>query len=444
MIEEGVAPRLERTLARIERENAESRIFITVDGAGARAAARESETRLHDGLAARPLEGVLTAVKDNLAVAGLPWSAGIGGWRDRRADRDSNAVARLRAAGAVIVGTLNMHEGALGATSDNPAFGRCQNPLHAGHTPGGSSGGSGAALAAGLVDLTLGTDTMGSVRIPAAYCGVAGLKPSDGLIGRAGLALLCPSLDCIGPLAPRVADLRVPLSVLAGPDGHDPLSRPAPPDLVAPAGETVRPADLSGRRLVRLCLPGDVEPEPEVMHAFEDAVAAAAAAGAEIVERTIDGWSAQGARRAGLLLIEAEAAREMAAFVAEDAPAEAVSAEFRAMLDYGRRVPAERVLQAWQVLRGMAAAVERTLGGVDALLLPTAPQRAFPHDGATPVNQAELTAPANFAGLPALSLPVPLAGETLPGAVQLIGHRDRDLDLLDVGEGLERALASSL
>jgi aspartyl-tRNA(Asn)/glutamyl-tRNA(Gln) amidotransferase subunit A len=158
---------VEHYLARIETHQPQLRCYIEVDGAGARAAAEESGRRIAQG-AVRPLEGVPVAVKANIAVEGLEWNAGMEARRGIVAAEDAEAVRRLRAAGAVILGTLNMHEAALGATTDNPWFGRAMNPHRDGYTPGGSSGGSGAAVSAGLCLASLGTDTLGSVRIPAA------------------------------------------------------------------------------------------------------------------------------------------------------------------------------------------------------------------------------------------------------------------------------------
>ena len=220
---------LERTQGALEAiaRTANLNIFLDLDADAARAAAKASDER---ATPLGPMDGKLVAIKANLAVKGLPWTAAIIGLKDRIATQDAGAVARLRAAGAIILGTVNMHEGALGAVTDSPGFGRCANPLMHDHTPGGSSGGSAAAIAAGLADCALGSDTMGSSRVPAAYCGVAGLKPTDGLIGRSGLAFLSPSLDVIGPLAATVRDLWPVLAVLAGPDSGDPLVQPLPCD----------------------------------------------------------------------------------------------------------------------------------------------------------------------------------------------------------------------
>ncbi len=156
------------------------------------------------------------AIKDNIDVAGVPTSNGFGGPPYRIPDTDSEVVRRLRAAGAIILGKLNMHEGALGSTSDNPHFGRVINPHRDGYSPGGSSGGSGAAVAAGLCCAALGTDTGGSVRIPAAWCGIVGLKPSYGLVSMRGVVPLSYRLDHVGPLTRTVEDAAVMLNALAG------------------------------------------------------------------------------------------------------------------------------------------------------------------------------------------------------------------------------------
>ncbi|MEE3101494.1 MAG: amidase, partial [Pseudomonadota bacterium] len=337
-----------------------------------------------------------------------------------------------RAAGAVILGGVNLHEGALGATTDNAAFGRCVNPLGAGLTPGGSSGGSGAAVAAGLADLALGTDTMGSVRIPAAYCGICGAKPTAGLIGRSGLAYLAPTLDTVGPLTRRAAELWPALEALAGVDPDDPDARPAR------GGWSARP-DISLRG-VRLGLPRQIEAvdcEPAVRAGLMRAVEAAKRLGARVVELDLHGWDPGRARRGGLLISEAEGAAEMAALMDRQG---AISDHLAALLAYGRDAGALRMVDAYARARAAAAACARGLAECDALLMPTAPQRAFPHGAPAPANQADFTALANFAGAPAVALPVPLEGETLPASVQLLGPAWSEARLTAWAEALDEAL----
>lgn len=428
---------LERTNTALEAiaQSAHLNIFLDLDAKTARAAAKACDDR---ATALGPMDGKLVAIKANLAVKGLPWSAAIIGLKGRIAKQDAGAVARLRAAGAIILGTVNMHEGALGAVTDSPGFGRCANPLIHDHTPGGSSGGSAAAIAAGFVDCALGSDTMGSSRIPAAYCGVAGIKPTDGLIGRSGLAFLSPSLDAIGPLAANVRDLWPVLQTLAGADSSDALLQPLPHDW--PATVTWK-TDLHG---VRIGLPAqiaDVDCEPQILLGLQQATAALTALGAQVIPVDIVGWAPSHARRGGLLLTEAEGAVENAALLA--GPQGTITPAFRAALEYGRDASSARLVDALARIATAGAACARAMQTVDALLMPTAPQRAFAHGSEVPVNQADFAGLANFSKRPAVSLPVPLSGEILPASVQLVGHPRHDPQLLSIADVLDRALNSA-
>ncbi|MGB8436452.1 MAG: amidase, partial [Burkholderiales bacterium] len=185
----------------IEAMNPRLNAFVCIDAAGAQAAARSSDERWHRGASWGPLDGIPLAVKDNIDVAGLPAAAGIGAFKARIAQRDATCIARLRERGAVFLGKTLMDEAALGALGDNSVFGRCHNPRALDHTAGGSSSGSAAAVAAGLCIAALGTDTLGSVRIPASYCGIVGFVPSTGRVDSTGVLPLAPSLDRIGVLA---------------------------------------------------------------------------------------------------------------------------------------------------------------------------------------------------------------------------------------------------
>src|SRR5690606_37664441 len=153
------------------------------------------------GMPLSPLDGVPVAVKDNVAISGLARPGAIVAYETQIAPADATVVSKLRAAGAVVTGMLNMDEGAFGTTTESPLYGRCRNPLRLDHSPGGSSGGSAAAVAAGLCVASLGTDTLGSVRIPASYCGIVGFKPSHGAIDAGGVLALPPTLDHVGVLA---------------------------------------------------------------------------------------------------------------------------------------------------------------------------------------------------------------------------------------------------
>ncbi len=430
---ESAVKRLTQTLERIAAENDDTRVFISLDAEAAMEAAKAADARSADGEALGPLDGLLVAVKDNIAVAGLPRTAGFGAWVDRIAERDAAVVARLRAAGAVIVGTLNMEEGALGAATDNPHFGRCINPLRNGFTPGGSSGGSGAAVAAGLVDIALGTDTLGSVRIPAAYCGAFGIKPTDGLVGRQGLAFLSQTFDTIGPLAASPDLLAAALAVMAGRD-DDPKSLGAPAGWGEPKGNI----DFSQLRVGVPRQIESVECEAEILAGLARARAAFADLGASVHDIDLAGWEPGRARRGGLMIAEAEGAAQMAELL--EPGVDGVSDHFRALLAYGRDLPSHRLVEALARERSAAGAALRALRDHDALLLPTAPQRAFEHGRPAPDNQADLTALANLAQLPAIAAPVPAGDGGLPASVQLVGRPWREMELIAMAERLAAVL----
>jgi aspartyl-tRNA(Asn)/glutamyl-tRNA(Gln) amidotransferase subunit A len=262
------------TLVDVARTGARLNAFIAVHADAALAAA--AAVRATGADAAGPLGGVPVAIKDNFDEAGVPSAAGCRAYRDRVPAADAAAVARLRCAGAVVVGRTNMHELADGTTSENPHYGPVHNPWRHGYHPGGSSGGSAAAVAAGLVGAALGTDTGGSVRIPAALCGVVGFKPSHGLVSTGGVVPLSTTLDHVGPIARSVADAAAVLDVLVErPAGFlEACGRAAGPlrvgvlesfgqeaDVgVAEAFEAALPAlEAAGLRLRPLSLPGLAE-----------------------------------------------------------------------------------------------------------------------------------------------------------------------------------------
>lgn len=205
---------IESCLAAIDADDYGS--FIAVDRDRARADARLLAEELRTSGPRSALHGVPVAVKASTAVAGLPHTVGSGHRRELIAERDAVVVTRLREAGAIIIGTLNMHEWAWGITNANPYFGTPRNPAAPGYSPGGSSGGNAAAVAAGLLTMTVGADAAGSIRLPAAYCGIVGLKPSFGLVPTEGDYPLCPSLGHVGPMTKTVREARLLLEVLAG------------------------------------------------------------------------------------------------------------------------------------------------------------------------------------------------------------------------------------
>ncbi|WP_421928588.1 amidase [Neoaquamicrobium sediminum] len=416
-------------LDRISAENDRDRIFISVMADAAIEAAQASDARRAAGHALGPLDGLPIAVKDNIDVAGSITTSGSRHDFGGPAGADASVVARLRAAGAVILGKLNLHEGALGATTDNPFWGRCENPAVPGHTPGGSSGGSGAVVAAGIVPIALGTDTMGSVRIPAAYCGLWGLKPTRGLVSTSGLHYLSWTLDTIGPLATSAADLALAITAMAGHDARDPRSAAAPAGWSAALGAA---PSLDGITLGRIDAASLADCEPAVVEAYDALLDGLSRQGATLRSVTVEGWEPGKARRAGLLMSEAECGSLIGE--ALDMHPDRFSQGFRDMIAYGRGARAERLAKAYWLFDALSAAALAALSGVDAIVLPTAPQRAFPHGAPAPANQADFTALANIAGLPAVAFPLPAPDGGAPASAQLLGHPFSEGRLLSIAE----------
>jgi aspartyl-tRNA(Asn)/glutamyl-tRNA(Gln) amidotransferase subunit A len=332
------------------------------------------------------------AVKDNIDVAGFHAAAGMQAYRDRVAETDAACVAALRRRGAVMLGKTLMDEAALGARGDNPFFGRCHNPLRHGYTAGGSSSGSAAAVAAGLCDAALGTDTLGSVRIPASYCGVVGFIPGTGVISTQGVMPLAPSFDRVGVLAASVS----------------------------------RVAEVTG------ISPGPRKATVGVIGEVEGAASALSRAGHRIVALGTLDWPAL--RRAALLFIEREGAQVHAALL--DDPASGLSPPVRAALNFGRHADLQRVAKARTRL-DEARKFDDWLGQCDLLLLPTTPQPAFAFDGPAPDSQADYTAPASVLGLPAISVPREKSSDGLPLGAQLVARRGAEALLLAVALQLE-------
>lgn len=414
---------IDACLDRIARHEPLVGAFNHIDIDAARQAAAQSRDRWTNGTPLSPLDGVAVAVKANIAVKGLPHHAGIAAYRCDIAEGDALVVQRLREAGLVVLGALNMHEGALGATTDNPAFGRTENPRRPGFTPGGSSGGSAAAVVAGFVPIALGSDTMGSVRIPSAYCGCAGHKPSPGLVSLDGVRLLSGSLDQVGAHARCVTDLIALTKLIAG--------------MPRATTCTLKLDEMSfgvwdwGR---------DIAVEDDVASGFADAVTRIRRAGAraEPVRPPLYAYGAD--RRLGLLLSEREAADSHARRLSE-CP-DGFSAGFRSMMEWGAcqsEKAYEDALARMRQLRLAAATLFRT---VDFVLAPVAPQVAFPWAADVPANQADFTAWANFAGLPATALPSGLSEDGLPLAIQIIGPQGLDQETLVAAREIEKVLGA--
>lgn len=354
------------------------------------------------------LAGLTVGVKANIAVAGMPWTAGCEVYRGRVAPKDAAVVTKLRAAGAAIIGMLNMEEAALGAKTDNPWFGKTQNPHKTGYTPGGSSGGSGSAVAAGLCDIALGTDTMGSVRIPAAYCGVYGFKPAQTSVSQEGLELAEEWLDCIGPLARSLDLLESAARVMTDFGDGDAASGP----------------------LVTLAETG-VDCELEVIEKFRDVIRLA---GSEIAVAQL-AHPLSRIRFAGFI----KTSKAMAAHFA-DAGQDKLSANLQKLLTYGPKRSDADWAEDQAILAETEQAVQDIVAKHAAIILPTAPQGAFSHSEDAPANQADYTCLANIANLPAISLPMGVDDAGMPLGLQIVGRTGHEADLFQLAREFDAKL----
>ena len=426
-------------LERIAGIDAQVNAFITVTADTAVGEARAAERERVRGEAAGPLAGVPIAVKDLFDTAGVRTTAGSSFFAERVPDRDAAVVQKLRAAGAVLLGKLNMHEWALGVTNDNPHYGACHNPWALDRITGGSSGGSAAALAAGMCFGSLGSDTGGSIRIPASLCGVVGLKPTYGRVSLRGVVPLSWSLDHAGPMARRVSDVALLLDVIAGPDRADPGSA----DVAADDYTTRLDDGISGWRIGVIADEwlGDIESN---VHALvRTATRVLASAGAQIEELAAP--ELPDAARLNGLMTTADAAtfhRERM----ESAPlhfGSDVLARLRRGAGYGATDYADARRQQ-MILRHTFSSWFVEHGGMfDAVALPTTPCTAPRIAGLDAVATApvltRLTAPFNFTGLPALSVPCGLTPEGLPVGLQIVGAPWAERRVLRVGRAYELA-----
>jgi Asp-tRNA(Asn)/Glu-tRNA(Gln) amidotransferase A subunit family amidase len=430
----------EQYLAAIAARNPGINAFWHVARESALAQSHASDTRRAQGRALGPLDGITVGVKDNIAVAQMPLTAGMATRKAAIAEHDAHVVSALKAAGAILLGKLSLHEGALGADNNNPHFGACHNPWRSGFTPGGSSGGSGAAVAASLCAASLGTDTMGSVRIPAAYCGVIGFKPSFGQFSQRGLVPACRRLDHVGVLVTHAHDLAPLFHVLSAPDSQDPYFRAPLRDALETHHEKTRHGALRLGVLADLAAYGV---DASVSAVFLRAVARIAAAvhpasaqALEVFEVSLGEWPFGQDRRAGLLAAEAE----MAQFHAEDLARcpELFSPQLLAMLRFGQHKSAPDLAAALHRIEvaGLRARNLFVAHNVEFFITPTTPQTAFAFGEPVPANQADLTSMANFGGLPALSLPCGLANNGLPVGLQILARPGADRALIALAERL--------
>lgn len=422
-------------LDEIDARNAELRAFTYVSRDAALVAAEESDARRAANRPLSRLDGIPVSIKANIAVAGWPWTAGLELMRERCARTDAEIVRRLRAAGAVLLGLTNMDEGALGATGINPWYGATTNPAVPGYASGGSSAGAAAAVAARMCSIAIGTDTIGSVRIPAAYCGVAALKPTHGLVSLRGIEPVHARFDHCGPIARSCADLERVFDTIAGHGVRDSTMPPGPNALSPSLPGTGR----SGARLLHAADGAECGATPLVRRAYEAAIETLRSQGYSLTPITIAGWDLPRIRRAIFALCEVELAR--AHRTALQASRAAFSVPFAALLDFGGRQSGADIARYESRVTHAAERIDACLAAGDALVLPTTPQPAFALDVPTPENSADFTCLASATGRPAITLPIrdPTAAPHAPVGLQLIGVRGADRALLRLAAEFESA-----
>ncbi|HEY9556770.1 MAG TPA: Asp-tRNA(Asn)/Glu-tRNA(Gln) amidotransferase subunit GatA [Acidimicrobiales bacterium] len=450
---------VEEHLAAIEARESELHAFNLVTADAALAAADAVDADVAAGHDPGPLAGVPIALKDNLCTSGIPTTCSskiLEGWRP---PYDATVVQRLAAAGAISVGKTNLDEFAMGSSTENSAFGPTRNPHDTSKVPGGSSGGSAVAVAAGFAPLSLGSDTGGSIRQPAALCGVVGMKPTYGRVSRYGLVAFASSLDQIGPFATTVADAAALYEVIAGHDPADSTSIPLPLD---PVGERLAEG-VDGLRvgIVKELL--DIEGiAPDVAARAKAAAEALEAAGAKVEEVSVPaviyGLSAY------YLIAPAEASSNLARYdgvrygLRVDAPTtgemmdrsrtEGFGAEVERRIMLGTYALSAGYYDAYYgkaqkvrtlIIRDFEAAYERC----DVLLSPTSPTTAFElgakADPLAMYLNDVCTIPSNLAGHPAISVPFGSGADGLPVGVQVMANALDEVTMFRVAAALEGA-----
>ncbi|MFD1827271.1 Asp-tRNA(Asn)/Glu-tRNA(Gln) amidotransferase subunit GatA [Mumia zhuanghuii] len=454
-------------LDRIAAVDGDLNAFLALDAEGALATARDVDARRAAGEQLHPLAGVPIAVKDVVATEGIATTAGskiLEGWVP---PYDAFLTRRIRAAGLPILGKTNMDEFAMGSSTEHSAYGPTRNPWDRDRIPGGSGGGSAAAVGAYEAPLAIGTDTGGSIRQPAAVTGTVGVKPTYGGVSRYGLIALASSLDQAGPVTRTVLDAAL-LHDLIG--GHDPLDSTSIDAPVPPVIEAARRADVSGLRIGIVRELGGEGYQPGVRARFDEAIALLTKAGAEIVEVSCPSFTY--ALSTYYLILPAEASSNLAKFDAMRyglrinpqgvaAPsAEQVMAATREA-GFGDEVKRRIIIGTYALSSGyydayygsaqkvrtlIAQDFARAFEQVDVLVSPTTPTTAFPlgsklDDPMSMYLQDVATIPANLAGIPGLSLPVGVTDEDgLPVGLQVLAPAMADDRLYNVGAALERML----
>ncbi len=416
----------QQCLDQIAKLNPALNAFITVTGDSALAHAQELDRELAQGADRGPLHGIPIAHKDLMWTRGVRTTSGSKIFADFVPDRDAAVVEKLADAGAVMVGKAGLHELAYGITSDNPHFGTIRNPRNPDHSPGGSSGGSAVAVATEMAFLATGTDTGGSIRVPASFCGVVGLKPTYSLVDRTGVQPLGLSLDHVGPIARTVGDLRLALDAMAEPARR----KPAPASF----------------REIRIGLPENFYFEtvmPEVKAAVREAATRAENLGARVLPIRVPDIEALNTAGLVILLSEAAAVHQSNFHRRDD-----FGADVLALLDQGSLIPAMDYVNAQRQRKRILGECHALFRTIDCLFTPATPitaprfgQTEIALDGAkydTRILTTRFARGINVLGFPALAIPCGVSSDGLPIGLQIVARPFEDNLLLMLGDALER------
>jgi aspartyl-tRNA(Asn)/glutamyl-tRNA(Gln) amidotransferase subunit A len=429
----------EACLDRIAGQDGQINAFVWVDDRGARRTAAERANQLRKGVRIGPLHGLPIAVKELVDVFGAPSEYSSQTRVGARATADAAVVQLLRRAGAVIIGSTRSHEFGWGITTQHSVRGGTRNPRALDRVPGGSSGGAAAAVAAGMVPACVATDTGGSVRIPSAYCGVAGVKPTLGTVPVAGVVPLAPSLDTVGVIARHSADLWPILRVMQGRDDPGPSTVPRPPA-----------ASLWGRSIgFAPSLIGDCA-DPARLAQYENALAMCGEAGARVSEVTTA--SAELFRSVFVVVQGFEAVRTHSQVLRQfPGRKDEYGADVAGRLEAATSITLAEYLAALAQMKALTSRLAMAMAGVEAILTPIAlvPPPFLANADTVLVNDVPVdardaimpfTVPQNVAGLPTVAFPAGLATDGLPFGLQVTGSKDEDKTALELAELLERLL----
>ena len=432
---------VEQALQGAERDKAALNAFITISADQARARARELDSELSDGTDRGPLHGIPIGLKDLFYTRGVRTTNGSKLFADFTPDYDATVVSRLQDAGAISIGKLNMHECAYGISSSNPHYGPVRNPHNPEHIPGGSSGGSGASVATETIFCGMGSDTGGSIRIPAAFCGVVGLKATFGRVSRHGCFPLGLSLDHMGPLTRTVRDSAQVLNAIAGPDGHDEACSDR-------AVEDYVPGDDPSLKGTRIGLPENFYVEkldPEVRDGFQRAVRQAELEGATMVPVRIPDPEGLIAVARAILLAEASSVMQPYWDRRDD-----LGPDVLTLIDQGRLVPATHYVNAQRARRELMRAYARLFESIDVLFTPAIPMpapsigqttvRLGDSDEDTRLSTTRFMRGINVLGNPAMSIPCGWSSAGLPIGLQIVGRAWAERAMLDCSAAMEQAL----